>query len=109
MWFHIDLWFVSTGNNIGIEGARVLSQSLPHLPQLRQLGLGCECINVTWLCNLVVSHRFVMCVSTVNNIELDGAKALSQCLPQLTQLDLGCECVHSLRYLVMCDEIFDVQ
>ena len=53
---------MSTGNGIGHEGARALSQCLQHVPLLNQLHLSCECIfdvlvGVILMCD--VSH--LMC------------------------------------------------
>ena len=108
------MWCVSTGNKIGYEGANALSQCLTHLTQLIYLDLGRECMYycVTWCV------WYVMCVTwcdvmwcdvvTDNNIECEGANALSQCLPHLTQLtylDLRRKCVHVgvLLCVMWCD------
>ena len=62
---------VSTGNHIGVEGARALSQCLQHVPHLNQLNLSCECILTCGLIDVLVgvilmcdvSHLMcVMCV-----------------------------------------------
>ena len=41
---------MSTDNNIGVEGARALSQCLQHVPHLIQLDLSGEC---TLMCGLI--------------------------------------------------------
>ena len=97
-------WYVCTDNSIGIEGAKALSQCLSHLTKLSHLNLSCECVHrcITWC---VMPHWWsVMCVSTVNYIGIEGAKALSQCLTHLTQLthlDLSSE-YWCLTWCVWC-------
>ena len=60
------MWCVSTDNNIGYEGANVLSQCLTQLTQLTHLDLSCECyltcgvwcyINVTWVQLTILETR----------------------------------------------------
>ena len=54
--------YVSTVNNIGSGGARVLSQCLRHLTQLTHLDLSGECVIVcilmcvTWFVYILISH-----------------------------------------------------
>ena len=91
--------YVSTGNHFGIKGADSLSQCLTHMTQLTHLNLSGECAHFN--CYSVVCDVWChidvcdVCVSTVNKIGIEGAKALSRCLPNLTQLtylDLSGEC-----------------
>ena len=113
---------MSTVNNIGDEGAKALSQCLTHLPQLVKLDLRGLCAQIDLLLDVIcdvmstdndigdeganalicylmcdVTLMCVMCVNTGNKIEVEGSKALSQCLTNLTQLvhfNLSGECVH---------------
>ena len=97
------LMYVSTDNNIGVEGVKVLSQCLSHLSQLTHLDLSGECVHIgvlldVWcaLCHIDVPD-VLMYVSTDDDIGYEGVNALSQCLAHLTQLthlDLSGECVH---------------
>ena len=51
---------VSTGNKIGVEGTKALSQCLTHLTQLTHLDLSCEC---ALMCYLMCDVCFtLMCV-----------------------------------------------
>ena len=42
----VCVMYVSTGNKIGNDGAKTLSQCLTHLPQLAHLDLSSECVHI---------------------------------------------------------------
>ena len=100
---------MSTDNNIGDEGANVLSQYLTQLTQLTHLNFSSKCcafnviLGVCDVCD--VCDVCNVCVSIVNKIGYEGTKALSQCLPHLTQLtylNLSSECVHIDVIIEVC-------
>ena len=60
---------MSTGNNIGDEGAVALSQCLQHVPHLTHLNLSGEC---TLMCGLIDVLVGVMCdVCCVSHLMCD--------------------------------------
>ena len=56
---------MSTGNNIGVEGAKALSQCLPHLPQLTHLDLSRECVCVCVCAYRRVTWFALLCDATL--------------------------------------------
>ena len=78
----VMLW-LSTDNNIGDDGATLLSKSLSHLTQLTHLNLSSEWFGWLWLVTIGCDWLWLR---TGNRIKADGATSLSQSLSHLTQL-----------------------
>ena len=76
---------VSTVNNIGIEGAKGLSQCLTHFTHLRRLGLSSECIDIELgVCDAAFMMCCVICVCEYSEQHWNrGSKGIESVLDTL--------------------------